>query len=140
MADKITRREALKGLLFAGMGIATGGMLLKSQGAAARPATPSAPWKEAPEGSKIDTRTWDKIGETLGMLGLGCMRLPTKSGGGGGFGRNQPLDQEAVNAMVDYAIAHGINYFDTAPAYGQSEVVTGNALSRHPRSSYKIAT
>ena len=140
MADKITRREALKGLLFAGMGIATGGMLLKSQGTTARAATPSAPWKEAPEGSKIDTRTWDKLGETLGMLGLGCMRLPTKSGGGGGYGRNQPLDQEAVNAMVDYAIAHGINYFDTAPAYGQSEVVTGNALSRHPRSSYKIAT
>ncbi|MBQ2501564.1 MAG: aldo/keto reductase, partial [Bacteroidales bacterium] len=44
------------------------------------------------------------------------------------------------NAMVDYAIAHGINYFDTAPAYGESEVVTGKALSRHPRSSFKIAT
>jgi predicted aldo/keto reductase-like oxidoreductase len=98
------------------------------------------PWDEAPAGSKIDTRTWDKMGETLGMLGLGCMRLPTKGGGGGGFGRRQPLDQEAVNAMVDYAIAHGVNYFDTAPAYGESEVVTGKALSRHPRSAYKIAT
>ena len=39
-----------------------------------------------------------------------------------------------------YAIAHGVNYFDTAPAYGESEVVTGNALSRHPRESYMIAT
>jgi predicted aldo/keto reductase-like oxidoreductase len=80
------------------------------------------------------------MGETLGMLGLGSMRLPTKGGGGGGFGRRLPLDQEAVNAMVDYAIAHGVNYFDTAPAYGESEVVTGKALSRHPRSAYKIAT
>ena len=141
MDEKITRREALKGLFFAGMGIATGGMLLKSQAKPVNAETlPAIPWKEAPEGSKVDTRTWDKLGETLSMLGLGCMRLPTKAGSGGGYGRNQPLDQEAVNAMVDYAIAHGINYFDTAPAYGQSEVVTGNALSRHPRSSYKIAT
>ncbi len=140
MDEKMTRREALKGLLFAGMGIATGGMLLKSQVTPAKASTLPAPWKEAPEGSKIDSRTWSKMGETLGMLGLGCMRLPTRSGGGGGFGRNQPLDQEAVNAMVDYAIAHGINYFDTAPAYGESEVVTGKALSRHPRSSFKIAT
>ena len=142
MDDKITRREALKGLFFAGMGLAAGGPLLRSLGTPAAAATPpiAAPWKEAPEGSKIDTRTWDKMGETLGMLGLGCMRLPTRSGGGGGFGRHQPLDQEAVNAMVDYAIAHGVNYFDTAPAYGESEVVTGRALSRHPRESFKIAT
>ena len=140
MDDKMTRREALKSLVFAGMGIAAGGMLLKSQAAPTKAERIPAPWKEAPEGSKIDSRTWSKMGETLGMLGLGCMRLPTRSGGGGGFGRNQPLDQETVNAMVDYAIAHGINYFDTAPAYGQSEVVTGKALSRHPRSSFKIAT
>ena len=93
MADKITRREALKGLLFAGMGIATGGMLLKSQGAAARPATPSAPWKEAPEGSKIDTRTWDKLGETLLVLGRVSKTLPTKPGSRGVYGRKQPPDQ-----------------------------------------------
>ncbi len=136
----MTRREALKGIFFAGMGLATGSMLLRSQFTPAKAGTLPPPWKEAPEGSKIDSRTWNKLGETLGMLGLGCMRLPTRVGGGGGYGRNQPLDQEAVNAMVDYAIAHGINYFDTAPAYGQSEVVTGKALSRHPRSSFKIAT
>lgn len=140
MDDMITRREALKGLFLAGMGIASGGILMKSQAAQAKPSTLSVPWKEAPEGTKIDSRTWDKMGETLGMLGLGCMRLPTLSGGTGGYGRRQPLDQEAVNAMVDYAIAHGVNYFDTAPAYGESEVVTGKALSRHPRSAFKIAT
>ena len=140
MENKITRREALKGLFFAGMGIMTGGILLKSPVTPAQAGTIPDPWKEAPEGSKIDSKTWNKLGETLGMLGLGCMRLPTITGGRGGFGRNQFLDQKAVDAMVDYAIAHGINYFDTAPAYGQSEVVTGKALSRHPRSSFKIAT
>ena len=140
MENKITRREALKGLFYTGVGLAVSGPLLNSVQAGAANLPSEAPWKEAPEGSKIDTRTWARLGETLGMLGLGCMRLPTKGGGGGGFGRNNPLDQEAVNAMVDYAIAHGINYFDTAPAYGESEVVTGRALSRHPRESFKIAT
>ena len=142
MNDKLTRREALKGLLLAGMGLAVGGPLLHGADRDVHPTglQDPAPWKEAPEGTKIDSRKWDKMGETLGMLGLGCMRLPTLSGGGGGYGRRQPLDQNAVNAMVDYAIAHGVNYFDTAPAYGESEVVTGKALSRHPRSSYKIAT
>ena len=142
MDNKITRREALKGLFFGGLGLAAGGPLLKSLGTTAQAANvpAPAPWKEAPDGSRIDTRTWSKMGETLGMLGLGCMRLPTKGGGGGGFGRSQPLDQDAVNAMTDYAIAHGINYFDTAPAYGESEVVIGKALARHPRSSFKIAT
>ena len=146
MDDKMTRREALRNMFLAGVGLAFCGPLLRdSARAATLPGAPAGfpamnPWTEAPEGSKIDTRTWSKMGETLGMLGLGCMRLPTLSGASGGFGRNAPLDQEAVNAMVDYAIAHGVNYFDTAPAYGQSEVVTGKALSRHPRESFKIAT
>lgn len=37
---------------------------------------------------------------------------------------------------------HGVNYFDTSPAYckGQSEKATGIALSRHPRNKYFIAT
>ena len=142
MEDKMTRREALKGMFLAGMGLAFCGPLTNAAtaGAPADTRPGFAPWKEAPEGSKIDNRTWSKMGETLGMLGLGCMRLPTLSGSSGGFGRNAPLDQEAVNAMVDYAISHGVNYFDTAPAYGESEKVTGKALSRHPRESFKIAT
>ena len=47
-----------------------------------------------------------------------------------------------VNDLVDYAIAHGVNYFDTSPAYcrGKSEHATGIALSRHPRDKYFIAT
>ena len=144
MDDKMTRRDALKGMFFAGMGIAfCGPLFCDSVRAANLPGARAGlpgPWKEAPDGTKIDNRTWDKMGETLGMLGLGCMRLPTLGGSSGGFGRNAPLDQEAVNAMVDYAIAHGVNYFDTAPAYGESEKVTGKALSRHPRESFRIAT
>ena len=52
------------------------------------------------------------------------------------------IDQEAVNDLVDTALKHGVNYFDTSPAYceGFSEHATGIALSRHPRDSYYIAT
>jgi len=53
-----------------------------------------------------------------------------------------PNNQDEVNQMVDYAIEHGVNYFDTAPMYmgGQSEVLTGNALSRFPREKFFVAT
>jgi predicted aldo/keto reductase-like oxidoreductase len=47
-----------------------------------------------------------------------------------------------VDELADYAIAHGVNYFDTAPVYvrGWSETATGIALKRHPRDSFFIAT
>ena len=52
------------------------------------------------------------------------------------------IDQDAVNRLVDYAIAHGVNYFDTSPVYvqGWSEKSTGIALKRHPREKLIIAT
>jgi predicted aldo/keto reductase-like oxidoreductase len=64
-------------------------------------------------------------------LGYGMMRLPVE---GGGTFRDHPdagIDQEMVNEQVDYALEHGINYFDTSPAYckGLSERSTGIALS-----------
>ena len=57
-------------------------------------------------------------------------------------GNGEVIDQDAVNGFVDYAIAHGVNYFDTSTAYvqGFSEKATGIALSRHPRDKYFIAT
>ena len=69
----------------------------------------------------------------IGLLGFGAMRWPMKDG---------EIDQEAVNEMVDYALAHGVNYFDSAPVYlrGKSERATAIALLRHPRESYIIAT
>ena len=127
----MTRREALKGLFYTGMGLAVGGPLLQACRSGAPEAPAGIPWTEAPEGSRIDTRTWSKLGETVGMLGLGCMRFHERDG---------HLDQDAVHEMIDYAIAHGINYFDSAPLYGESEEVTGRALCRHPRESYFIAT
>lgn len=78
-------------------------------------------------------------GDKVSILGFGCMRLPTLSTE---LSDGNNIDQEAVNRQVDYALEHGINYFDTSPAYckGFSERVMGEALSRHPRDRYYIAT
>lgn len=84
-------------------------------------------------------RTDPKTGQQVSLLGYGCMRWPPatspqKDG--------CPIDQETVNGLIDYAIERGVNYFDTAPIYGQgwSETVTGKALKRHPREKFFIAT
>ena len=86
---------------------------------------------------RVNHNTNDKVS----ILGYGCMRWPTSDGGSARDKKTQ-IDQEAVNELVDYAIAHGVNYFDTSPVYcqGMSEEATGIALSRHPRNSYFIAT
>ena len=82
-----------------------------------------------------------KNGDKISLLGFGMMRLPSVGGRSAREG-NEEIDQEMLNRMVDYAIEHGVNYFDTSPAYcrGMSEHATGIALSRHPRESYHIAT
>lgn len=89
---------------------------------------------------KMTYRINPKTGEKVSILGYGCMRWPDLGGGAGGS--DAELDQETINGLVDYAMAHGVNYFDTSPAYckGRSEAATGIALSRHPRDKYFIAT
>lgn len=88
----------------------------------------------------------DLKGNKVSLLGYGAMRLPTKDGKHANTWAegvsSAAIDQEAVNEHVDFALKHGVNYFDTSPAYcrGESERVMGEALSRHPRSSYFIAT
>ena len=72
----------------------------------------------------------------LSALGLGAMRLPVIGGD------DSNIDETAAEKMVDYAMEHGINYYDTAWGYhgGQSELVIGRALKRYPRESYYLAT
>lgn len=83
-------------------------------------------------------RTAD-CGDQVSLLGYGCMRWPTLPTAKKG---ENVIDQEAVNELVDYAIANGVTYFDTSPVYmqGWSELSTGIALKRHPREKWQIAT
>ena len=78
--------------------------------------------------NQMTYRVQHRTGDKVSLLGFGMMRLPD--------------GQDEVNQLVDYAIAHGVNYFDTAPMYkgGNSETLTGTALSRYPREKYFVAT
>ena len=90
---------------------------------------------------RMEYRVNPKTGEKVSLLGYGCMRWPTVDGNAARES-DAEIDQDMVNSLVDTALKHGVNYFDTSPAYckGKSEHVTGIALSRHPRDSYFIAT
>ncbi|NCC09079.1 MAG: aldo/keto reductase [Bacteroidia bacterium] len=90
---------------------------------------------------KMSYRTNPKTGDRISILGYGTMRWPTVSKQVA-LESKEAIDQEAVNELIDYAIAHGVNYFDTSPVYGQgfSERATGMALKRHPRHSFFLAT
>ncbi|MBO7491430.1 MAG: aldo/keto reductase [Bacteroidales bacterium] len=80
------------------------------------------------EDHKMTYRVHHGSGDKVSLLGFGMMRLPDS--------------QEKVNQLVDYAISHGVNYFDTAPMYkgGRNEAQTGQALNRYPREKYFVAT
>lgn len=71
----------------------------------------------------------------LSALGLGTMRLPLIDGD------DAKVDEIKAAEMVDYAIAHGVNYFDTAWGYhmGNSELVMGRLLEKYPRESFYLA-
>ena len=87
---------------------------------------------------EMEYRINNKNGDKVSLLGYGCMRWQMKRNEQG----REIVDQDSVNALVDRAMAGGVNYYDTSPAYlqGQSEKAAGIALSRYPRKSYYIAT
>ena len=74
-------------------------------------------------------------GKKLSALGMGCMRFPT-------VGEDKTIDEARTAEMFDYAIANGINYFDTAWGYhdGKSEPMVGKLLSKYPRESFYLAS
>ena len=71
--------------------------------------------------------------QDISMLGFGLMRLPVKE--------DKRVDEELTAKMVDYAIEHGVNYFDTAVPYhnGESETVIGRIIKNYPRDSFFLA-
>ena len=74
-----------------------------------------------------------KNGDRLSLLGLGCMRFPNKG---------LKVDEQAGIAIIQQALASGVNYFDTAYVYhnGFSEGILGKALADGARDRVKIAT
>ena len=134
--NNIDRREFLKkagssALVIGGLGAVAG---CKGNSSAA----PGATAKGAEGTGEMTYRTNSVRGDKVSILGYGCMRWPMVKDENG----RDVCDQEAIDRLIDYAIEHGVNYFDTAPVYlqGQSESATGKSLKRYPRESYYIAT
>ena len=134
--NKINRRDFFK---LAGAGtLASAAALYGCSGNKNNGESESAALGEIPT-DKMTYRTNPNTGDRVSLLGYGCMRWPTRKRADG---NGDEIDQEAVNDLIDYAIAHGVNYFDTSPAYvqGLSERATGIALKRHPREKFFLAT
>ncbi|MDD2910102.1 MAG: aldo/keto reductase, partial [Petrimonas sp.] len=137
--QKISRRTALK---YMGLGAAVipaslylGGCTKKTDKSQPVPDLTNIPT------DKMTYTALSKTGDKISLLGFGTMRYPTVE-------RETPegirkfIDEEKAGQLVDYAIAHGINYFDTAWMYhqGESEIVTGKLLKKYPRNSFYLAT
>jgi predicted aldo/keto reductase-like oxidoreductase len=84
----------------------------------------------------MEMRSLKGIDGEISLLGFGLMRLPLASSD------VKDIDRETGFRMVGRALDAGVNYFDTAWVYhaGMSESFAGDALSRHPREKYNLAT
>lgn len=133
--QNITRRRFLK--LSAAAGVAVSAAALP--GCTPRGTADESAVKGEVPTDKMTLRTDPVSGDAVSLLGYGCMRWPRRPKEDG---TGDEIDQQTVNELVDYAIAHGVNYFDTSPVYcqGMSERATGIALSRHDRKEYLLAT
>ncbi|MDD2293633.1 MAG: aldo/keto reductase [Bacteroidales bacterium] len=126
---KMSRREALK--IF---GTGTLGLVVAGSGISAfATCAPKSKELEFPEAT-VGKHNYKDTDEQVSMLAFGMMRLPMT-------GENV-IDEELAQQLVDYAYAHGVNYFDTAWNYisGTSEPFTGKALKKYPRETLRIAT
>ena len=128
MEKNITRRDFLK--------VSGAGALALGAAAACGPKKAGVSALQTGDG-EMEYRT-DPHGNKISLLGYGCMRWPMIKDENG----RDIVDQAKVDELIDYAMAHGVNYYDSAPVYlqGQSEAATGKSLARYPRDSYYVAT
>jgi uncharacterized protein len=79
----------------------------------------------------METRLFGRTGERFSILSFGAQRI---------VDAHQCSEEEAIR-MVNYALDHGIRYFDTARVYsdGQSEERVGK-VAKHRRQEMWIAT
>ena len=133
--EEMSRRKFLK---IVGVSAAASAAALYGCASEGKPASSEASVLGEVPVDKMTYRVSPK-GERVSLLGYGCMRWPLKPAPDSD---GNVIDQDAVNELVDYAIAHGVNYFDTSPVYcqGFSERATGAALKRYPREKLLIAT
>ena len=77
----------------------------------------------------LPIREFGKTGEEISQLGIGLSEI----------GRISVQESKNIDKLLNSAIDLGINFFDTAPCYGNSEEFLGRAIS-HRRSEYFLAS
>ena len=77
---------------------------------------------------------------TLGRTGLSVSLLGLGTGGPSRFGQTRGASRDESRALATRALELGVNFFDTAQRYGDSEELLGYALAGVPRDRYVIAT
>ena len=133
----INRRDFLK---IVGISTATTAPLLSGCSSDSGMASGSGSSTPIPT-DRMTYRTTPSTKDKVSILGYGCMRLPTIAKSSARDSDDE-IDQEMVNRLTDYAIEHGVNYFDTAYPYhnGQSEPFVGRVIAKWERSSFYLAT
>lgn len=77
---------------------------------------------------------------TLGRTGLRVSVMSIGTGGPSNFGQSTGVSEPDVTRLVHRALDLGINFFDTAAGYKESEAILGRALEGVPREDYIVAT
>ena len=76
----------------------------------------------------------------LGRTGLEVSLVGLGTGGPSQLGQTRGATRDVIRAFVRRALDLGINYFDTAPVYHDSEALLAHALDGVPREDAVIAT
>lgn len=77
---------------------------------------------------------------TLGRTGLRVSLLGIGTGGPSNFGQRSGVPEADIQRLVRRALDVGVNIFDTAAGYRESEAILGRALKGVPRDEYYLAT
>lgn len=86
----------------------------------------------------MDQRQLGNRGPMVSTVGFGAFKIGRNQGTKYGF--DYPLPNEVeVSRLLNEFLDLGINYFDTAPAYGLSEERIGRAIA-HRREEYVLST
>lgn len=76
----------------------------------------------------------------LGRTGLRVSLASLGTGGPSKMGQNRGTTPDDARRLTRRALDHGINFFDTAASYGDSEILLGHGLAGVPRSDFVVAT
>jgi aryl-alcohol dehydrogenase-like predicted oxidoreductase len=87
----------------------------------------------------MEYRNIPRAGWQVSRLTLGTVELGMAYGLGASGTAAPPTAREA-DRLVRTAVEHGVNLFDTAPAYGESERVLGRILSGLDHDKLRVAT